>query len=123
MDTEQRFLRAETAYISSIPAEAVEKRMGRRADYFLKGKNVGLRYFLRSGELVCEYSFRNGVKHGWFYRWHEAGKLLSAAHYENGVEHGTAYQWGRDGRVIGTYTMEHGTGIDLWWQDRSDIME
>ena len=42
--------------------------------------------------------------------------------YENGVPHGTAYQWADDGTVLGTYTIEHGTGIDLWWQDMDGIV-
>src|SRR5262249_7219402 len=48
------------------------------------------------------------------------GQLLSAEPYENGVPHGTAYQWASDGRLLGTYTLEHGTGLDLWrqaWED------
>lgn len=36
------------------------------------------------------------------------------------MEHGTAYQWASDGRLVGSYTMEHGAGIDLWWQSWPD---
>lgn len=112
----------ETAYVSSIPDEAREKitqKHGngtrKRAEYLLGKKLVGIREFHRDNTPEVEWSLRNGVRHGWNYRWDIPGELLSAEHYEDGVSHGTAYQWGRDGRLIGSYTMEHGTGIDLWW--------
>jgi hypothetical protein len=41
--------------------------------------------------------------------------LLSAEPYRNGLPHGAAKQWADDGTLIGTYTMKHGTGLDLWW--------
>lgn len=117
----------ETAYVSDIPAKADEKVTERQADgaklraqYYLDGEQVGDRFFHPSGALSYETALRNGVKHGWCYRWDDPGALLSAEPYENGVLHGTAYQWGRDGRLIGTYTLEHGTGIDLWWQGWPD---
>jgi hypothetical protein len=120
-------LDVKTAYISSIPEDAVEKVRAKQADgarkraeYFLNGELVGERSFHSSGELEYEHAFRNGVKHGWQYRWDTPGELLSAEPYENGVPHGTAYQWASDGRLLGTYTLEHGTGIDLWWQDWMD---
>ena len=43
------------------------------------------------------------------------GKLITAEPYSNGLSHGTVRQWSDDGKLLGTYTMEHGTGIDLWW--------
>jgi antitoxin component YwqK of YwqJK toxin-antitoxin module len=91
-----------------------------RAEYWLNGELVGVRQFEERGELDWEASYRAGVKHGMAYRWGPPGQLTSAEPWENGVPHGTAYQWGEDGRVIGTYTLDHGTGIDLWRQDWPD---
>lgn len=115
------------AYATSIPEEAIEKVKAKqaggarkRAEYYLGGERVGERSFDLTGELEYEYSFRNGVKQGWQYRWDSPGELLSAQPYENGLPHGVAYQWGRDGRLIGSYEMAHGTGIDIWFQDWED---
>ena len=115
------------AYQSSIPEQAREKitqKHGngskKQAEYYVGKENVGLRTFYPCGALEGEYSFRNGVKHGWEYRWDSPNELLSATSYENGLEHGTAYQWDGDGPSIGSYKMEHGTGIDLWWNVWSD---
>jgi hypothetical protein len=41
------------------------------------------------------------------------GELLSAEPYFNGLPHGIAKQFD-NGKLIGTYTMKHGTGLDLW---------
>jgi len=60
------------------------------------------------------------VLHGIEYRADVPGKILSATPYFKGFLHGTAKQWSNDGKLIGTYTMKHGTGIDLWWNPRSD---
>jgi hypothetical protein len=128
MGDEHLMLDHETAYQTSIPPAAEERITHRhpdgtrqRAEYWLDGEQVGLRTFHPTGELEDEYSFRHGVKHGMQYRCDLPGQLGSAEPYENGVPHGTAYQWSYyDGRLIGTYTLEHGTGIDLWRQDWSD---
>lgn len=117
----------ELAYVSCIPQEAQKKVITKcdeedweRTEYYIGNEMVGIRSFHPCGALELEYAFRNGVKHGWQYRWDHPGLLLSAAPFENGVQHGTAYQWDDDGRLIGSYTMEQGTGLDLWWQDWED---
>jgi antitoxin component YwqK of YwqJK toxin-antitoxin module len=118
----------DTAYVTAIPAEAEERIVERyedgarkQAEYWLDGERVGARYFDASGAPDNEWAFRKGVPHGTRYVWHEPGQLASAEPYEEGVPHGTARQWSRyDGRLIGSYTLERGTGIDLWRQDWSD---
>jgi len=110
-------------YRSSIPKTARERvtatfaasRQKRVAEYTLNGKVVGIRHFHETGELDSEYPLKNGLLHGVEYRSDIPGKLLSAEPYSNGFAHGTARQWSDDGKLIGTYTMRHGTGIDLWW--------
>jgi hypothetical protein len=113
------------AYVTLIPAEAEERVTDsypdgtkQRAEYWLNGALAGMRGFDPNGERESECPFRAGVKHGMEYRWDAPGKLLSAEPYENGLPHGTAHQWADDGRLMGRYTLDHGTGIDLWWQER-----
>ena len=113
------------AYITSIPPESEERVTDsypdgarKETEYWINSQRVGLRRFYPSGELEDESAFRDGVRHGVQYRWDMPGKLLSAEPYEHGVPHGTACQWADDGRLVGTYTLVHGTGIDLWWQER-----
>lgn len=108
-------------YRSSIPDNAEERIIETyedgskaHAEYWLDGQRVGVRYFFESGELSSEVGLRDGRYHGVDYRWDVPGILISAIPYENGHEHGTAHQWGHDGTYLGSYTMEHGTGIDLW---------
>jgi antitoxin component YwqK of YwqJK toxin-antitoxin module len=120
----------EIAYVTSIPEEAKEKVTAKqdggtkkRAEYYIDGELVGIREFFPAGEVDYEVAFKNGVKHGTDYRWYAPDQLLSREPYENGVPHGTAYEWGRNGTLLGTYTLEHGTGIDLWWEDWADGSE
>jgi len=110
-------------YRPSIPKAARERVVATfidgpwkyKAEYLLQGKVVGIRFFHRTGDVEYECPLRNGVKHGIEYRSDIPGKLLSAEPYLNGLPHGVARQWSDDGRLIGTYTMKHGTGLDLWW--------
>jgi hypothetical protein len=110
-------------YRSSIPKAARERIVATfvnsprkyKAEYVLRGKVVGIRFFHDTGDLEYECPLRNGVAHGIQYRSDEPGKLLSSEPYFNGLPHGVARQWSDDGKLIGTYTMKHGTGLDLWW--------
>jgi hypothetical protein len=110
-------------YRSSIPKAARERVTATfvtgpqryKAECILNGKVVGIRYFHETGELEYECPLKNGLAHGIEYRSDVPGELLSAEPYSNGLPHGTARQWSKDGKLIGTYTMQHGTGIDLWW--------
>jgi antitoxin component YwqK of YwqJK toxin-antitoxin module len=115
-------------YRSSIPKAARERVTATsvhgpqkyKAECVFKGKVVGIRFFHETGELSMEYPMRNGLTHGIAYRSDEPGKLLSAEPYFNGRPHGTAKQWSDEGKLLGTYTMKHGTGVDLWWQQFQD---
>ncbi len=117
----------EAVYRSSIP-ETAEERITRvypdgskqQAEYWLAGERVGVRSFFETGELETDIGLRGDRYHGIFYRWDAPGMLVSATPYHVGLEHGTAYQWSPDGALLGSYTMEHGTGLDLWWHECSD---
>src|SRR5882757_9650587 len=112
-------------YRSSIPKAARERVTATfltspqkyKVECILNGTVVGIRHFHETGELEDEWPLKNGVVHGIAYRSDIPGKLLSAEPYSNGIPHGTAKQWSKDGKLMGTYTMRHGTGIDLWWCD------
>jgi hypothetical protein len=109
------------AYQSSIPKHA-EERITQiydsgaklRAEYWLDGMRVGVRDFFESGELSGETPLRDDRYHGMVYRWDLPGQLISATPYHDGLEHGTAHQWAIDGSYLGSYTMEYGSGLDLW---------
>src|SRR5258708_21369911 len=115
-------------YQSPIPENAEVRIIGtypngqkQRAEYVLNGQVVGFRFFMETGEIGIETPLRNGVKQGIEYHWYSKGKLDSSQPYVNGLEHGVAKQWSSyDGRLIGTYTMEYGTGIDLWRGEGAD---
>jgi hypothetical protein len=89
-------------YVTSIPPDAeariVERHKGgapRCIEYVIQEEVVGRRTFDPTGELEDEQALRNGVRHGWQYRWSgEDSHLLSAEPFEDGLPHGTAYQFG-----------------------------
>lgn len=109
-------------YRSSIPKEAKERVTARhiksrrryRAEYWLDGKLVGTCFFDKAGRTQTENPLRNGLLHGTQYFFDSPSQLESAEHYVNGLAHGTTRQWSQDGELLGTYTMKHGTGVDLW---------
>jgi hypothetical protein len=110
-------------YRSSIPKSARERVLAThlqgpqkyKAEYRVNGKVVGVRQFDRSGQLELERPMRNGLLHGTLYSCDD-GVVTFAEPYRAGLAHGTARQWSNDGELIGTYTMKHGTGLDLWRQ-------
>ena len=108
-------------YRSSIPHNAEERVVSTgssgdkkyRREYILNGEVVGERQFDENGLLEFERPIKNGVTHGTLYEVAD-GIVTFAEPYRNGVAHGTARQWSADGESIGSYTMKHGTGLDLW---------
>ena len=108
-------------YRSSIPKAAKERVVAshltgsqkHKAEYLVNGKVVGVRQFDQNGQLELERPMKNGVIHGMLYSCDD-GVVISAEPYRNGFAHGIAKQWSYDGELIGTYTMKHGTGLDLW---------
>ncbi len=124
---------ATNAYQSDIPAEAEEKVVSfytedqnaresggkihyERREYILDGELVGYRQFDHDGRLIIETPMKNLRKHGTEYTWYwyNPDQLSLSEPYENGRVHGTAKQWAIDGTLMGTYTMDHGTGFDIW---------
>lgn len=115
-------------YRSDIPDNAVESCV---SPYRAKGgvtnlerracsvdeEIVGYRYYDKDGTLAIETPVKDGRKHGMEYTWEDDGDgpyVHLAAPYENGLPHGMANQWAADGALMGTYTLDHGTGFDLW---------
>jgi hypothetical protein len=87
---------------------------GRRAFRLeVDGRVVGRRVRDEAGRVTHEHGLKDGRKHGPERSWDDEGHLKWETCYADGLEHGTARQWDR-GRLVGTYTMVHGTGVDLW---------
>ena len=113
-------------YRSSIPAGVIERvvstyrREGgavwlRRVECLLGGDVVGEQFYDNDGALLIETPLRHSKKHGVEFHWYEGGgSLQSAEPFHEGLPHGTAKQWGEDGILLGTYTLNHGSGLDLW---------
>jgi len=93
------------------------------ADYFVDGQLVAYRYWNETGQLEVETGIRDDQRHGLFRTWYENGQLEAVTWYENGKEHGTSEQYDKNGNLIGTYTMVHGTGIDLWFEESGFLAE
>lgn len=111
-------------YRSSIPDGARERVTARhlrsrrryKAEYWLNGKLVGVRFFDPGGAVESESPLKDGLLHGTRYFFESSNQLEFAEPYVNGLAHGTARQWSPEGKLLGTYTMKHGTGVDLWRQ-------
>lgn len=108
-------------YRSFIPRAAQERIVATyvtgpqkyKAEYILNDEIVGVRYFKENGDLMSETPLKNGLIHGIQYLF-DQGWLEFSEPYHKGLAHGTAKQWSEEGDLIGTYTMRHGTGLDLW---------
>jgi hypothetical protein len=108
-------------YRSFIPKAATERVLAThqagpqkyKAEYLLNGEIVGARQFDEDGLLAFERPMKNGVTHGTLYDIDD-GIVTFAEPYRRGLAHGITKQWSHDGELIGTYTMKHGTGLDLW---------
>ena len=113
-------------YRSSIPKAAQERVVSTHesngnkqlVEYVLNGETVGNRWFCEDGTAGTENPNKNGVMHGnmHYFEVGEDGKLRATftEPYRNGLAHGVAKQYSEDGKLIGTYTMNRGTGWDLW---------
>lgn len=87
----------------------------RAAWYEQGGQRVGYRAWSEEGVLVMEQLLRDGVPQGHLRVWHENGHLCEEAWYEDGLEHGRTHQYDTNGVLIGGYSMDRGTGVDLWF--------
>ena len=115
---------------TSIPAQAREvihetwERGAKKSAYYtLDEQQVGYRSWSETDQLTMEYGIRDDRMHGLFRTWHDNGQLCEVSWYEHGKEHGTTKQYDIDGTLIGTYTMVHGTGIDLWFERQGILAE
>ena len=51
------------------------------------------------------------------------GKFVKKALMYEGKEHGETRQYDENGVQIGSYIMDHGTGVDLWFQSPGVLSE
>lgn len=130
---------ADEAYRSDIPADAKEKVVSfytedehareqggkihyERREYLIDGELVGYRQFDHEGRLIIETPMKDMRKHGTEYTWYwyAPDRLSLSEPYEGGRVHGTARQWTVEGELMGSYTLEHGTGRDVWRSQDDD---
>jgi hypothetical protein len=116
-----------TVYRSSIPKMAHERVVERfengakkKAEYWLKRKQVGIRWFYENGEPELEYGMKDGLPHGRLYTWSESGSLTWMEPRRKGRIHGVSKQWNDSGELLGTYTLINGTGVDVWRHQLED---
>jgi hypothetical protein len=115
-------------FVSVIPDDAEEKviRHGENgkkeaAVYLVDGKEIGFRVW--DNDIVgMEYQVQNGVLHGYYRTWDSDGQLIEEATYIEGKEHGETVQY-QNGVQIGSYIMDHGTGLDLWYNSPNVLAE
>lgn len=116
---------------SDIPKEAEERLMSeyrqegpltylRIKECLFHEQIVGRRAYDNNGNLLIETPLKNSKKHGREYSWNEGGALELIEPYFEGKLHGLARQYGHNGKIIGTYRFLHGTGLDIWRQERED---
>jgi hypothetical protein len=105
------------------PPDAEEKVLSRWPDgarqysvYRIAGEQVWYRNWDEAGNLSVEGGLQGRLPHGPYRYWHDNGKLCEESFFVGGKEHGVSRQWDRDGKLIGIYMMDHGTGIDQWFQ-------
>lgn len=108
---------------SEIIDETYESGAKMRASYFVDGQQVGWRFWSENGILTMEFEMRDGKYHGRHRTWFDTGRLCEEGYYEDGKEHGETKQYDWDGKQIGSYVMDHGTGLDLWYQAQGILAE
>lgn len=67
------------------------------------------------------FEHKDGVRHGLYVSLYD-GELSQVTQYVNGLEHGQSKQYD-EGKVIGTYTLDMGTGVDLWFESEGVLAE
>jgi len=108
-------------YRSSIPKAATERVLAThlnrtqkyKTEYLLNVRNRRGAAIRREWPSRLRAPYEEWQTHGTLYDIDD-GVVTFAEPYRNGVVHGTVKQWSHDGELIGTYTMKHGTGLDLW---------
>jgi hypothetical protein len=73
------------------------------------------RYYYRNGQIRMESREVEGKFHGLCRSWHSNGQLAEASHYRHGLLNGTTRQWDKNGRLLGSFSMDHGTGRQLYF--------
>jgi antitoxin component YwqK of YwqJK toxin-antitoxin module len=106
-----------------VVAELFENGSKRGAFYELNGERVAFRCWNEDGSVAMEYEMSGVVMHGSFRTFWDNGQVHEAATYVDGKEHGTSRQYDHTGALIGIYTMDHGTGVDLWFERKGVLAE
>jgi antitoxin component YwqK of YwqJK toxin-antitoxin module len=116
----ERVVREYHAETENIPEDIAGSASYKEAELILNNEVVGFRIYNGDNVLIKETPLKGGIKHGIEYFFYDSGQLELVEPYAEGKMHGTACQYSEDGRLMGTYSMEHGTGYDIW---RHECME
>lgn len=111
----------ETAH--EVVNETHENGAKMRVSYFVDGREIGWRFWGDSGIVLMEYQMRDGRRHGRYRHFHDNGVVWEEGSYEDDLEHGEVRQFDDTGRQIGSYLMNHGTGLDLWYESPGVLAE
>lgn len=106
-----------------VVEETFENGSKRATFYELAGERVARRFWDEDGSLAMEYGMLGGVMHGPFRTFWEDGQVSWEATYVAGKEHGVSTQYDPTGALRGSYRMEHGTGVDLWFERKGVLAE
>jgi hypothetical protein len=79
------------------------------------------RYYYRNSQIRRESKEVDGKFHGLCRSWHPNGELAEASHYRHGLLHGTTRQWDKNGRLLGSFSMDHGTGRQLYFHQNGQL--
>ncbi len=78
------------------------------------------RFFYRNVRVQSETREVAGKFHGFNRTWHHNDQLTEELSYRHGVLHGTSRQWDEKGRLLGSFTMNLGTGRQLYWHQNGN---
>ena len=116
--------------INELPEQAIEEVVSwcdngekRFVNFRVDGEIVWQRQWAESGQLIFERGVEGDFAHGPQRSWHDNGQLADETFFIHGKEHGLAHQYDYEGNLIGTYTMDHGTGLDQWYQSAGVLSE
>jgi len=79
------------------------------------------RFYYRTNRVHVEIREVDGRFHGLYRTWHFNGQLAEELRYRHGFLHGISRQWNETGRLLGSFTMNHGTGTQLYWHQNRKL--
>ena len=79
------------------------------------------RFYYRNERIHAEIRQTGVWLHGCLRTWHFTGQIAEELRYRHGRLHGISKQWDETGRLLGSFTMNAGTGTQLYWHDNGQL--